>query len=45
MSRYLLWAYLIFCAGPLGLAISIAIRRQRVRQESTMLARAASHTP
>ncbi|GEM_PF-1138189 len=33
MPSYLLLAYAIFCAGPLGLTLSIAIRRRRVRQE------------
>ncbi|HNT74242.1 MAG TPA: hypothetical protein PKH77_04380 [Anaerolineae bacterium] len=28
----LLLAYVLFCVGPLGLAISIAIRRRRVRR-------------
>lgn len=33
MPGYLLLAYAIFCAGPLGLAVSIAIRRRRVRRQ------------
>ncbi len=33
MPIYLLLAYTIFCVGPLGLAISIAIRRRRIRRQ------------
>ncbi len=32
MPVYLLLAYAIFCAGPLGLALAIAIRRRRIRR-------------
>lgn len=33
MSSYLLLAYVIFCGGPLALAVSIAVRRRRVERE------------
>ncbi len=33
MPIYLLLAYAIFCVGPLGLAISILDRKQRVQRE------------
>jgi heme exporter protein CcmD len=32
MLNYLGIAYVIFCIVPLGLALSIALRRQRVRR-------------
>jgi len=33
MPVYLLVAYVIFCATPLGLAFSIAVRRRKVERE------------
>jgi hypothetical protein len=33
MPIYLTVAYVIFCAAPLGLAISLVLRRRRVERE------------
>lgn len=33
MSTYLLLAYVIFCGVPSGLALSITLRRRRVRRQ------------
>jgi hypothetical protein len=33
MPIYLIVAYVIFCGAPLGLAISLVLRRRRVERE------------
>ncbi len=33
MPSYLIAAYVIFCAAPLGLALSIHIRRRKLSRE------------